>query len=237
MRSVVLASYQGQDFIGEQIDSILAQLSPDDELVVSDDASTDRTLEVVAERRDPRIRTLTNRVRAGYIENFQRAIEQARGDHVFFSDQDDVWLPNKVTLMDSALRVNACVASDAIVVNNRLETLHPSYFKYRGARSFSPSSIFLKPPIIGATLACRRRYLDTLLPLPSGIPHDFWLSVNASWDDELGIVDRPLILYRRHTSAASPSATDRKRALNIIATERWKVVQTVLQRRCFSARR
>src|SRR5579864_1734663 len=103
MRSVVLASYQGERFIGAQLESILPQLSPEDEVVISDDASTDRTLDVVARCGDARIKVLANRVRIGYVGNFQRAIDHSRGDSVFFSDQDDVWLPNKIAVMDSAL--------------------------------------------------------------------------------------------------------------------------------------
>jgi glycosyltransferase involved in cell wall biosynthesis len=237
MRSVVLAAYQGEQFIGEQLDSILSQLAPEDEVVISDDASTDRTLEIVTQRRDPRVRLLANTVRVGYVRNFQRAIEQSRGSHVYFSDQDDVWLPNKVSVLDAALRTNPCVASDAIVVNDRLEQLLPSYFDFRRARSFTVRSMFFKPSIIGATMACERRYLATLLPVPTGVPHDFWLSINAALDGALGIVPTPLILYRRHAAALSTTANDRSRDFLTIATERWRILQTVLKRRAWSASR
>jgi glycosyltransferase involved in cell wall biosynthesis len=231
MRSVVLASYQGERFIGEQLDSILPQLAPEDEVVISDDASTDQTLDVVARRRDSRIKVLVNDVRVGYVGNFQRAIDQSRGDYVFFSDQDDVWLPNKIAVMDNALRASPCVASDAVVVNDKLEALQSSYFEWRRVRGFSARRILFKPAVIGATLGCRRRYLETLLPVPFGVPHDFWLSLNAAWDNALGIVASPLILYRRHSSAASTSATDRKRSLRNIATERGRLLSALLWRR------
>ena len=80
MRSVVLATYQGEPFISEQLESILAQLGPDDEVVISDDASTDGTLEAIARRRDPRIRGLTHDTRVGYVANFHMAIAASRGD-------------------------------------------------------------------------------------------------------------------------------------------------------------
>src|ERR1700744_5947505 len=144
MRSVVLAAYQGEQFIGEQLDSILPQLAPDDEIVVSDDASTDGTLAVVAQRRDPRIRILAHDTRVGYVANFQRAIAASRGDSIYFSDQDDVWLPGKVTALDAALRTSQCVASDAIIVDDRLQPLHRSFFEWRGTRDFSRWSIYLK---------------------------------------------------------------------------------------------
>lgn len=231
MRSVVLASYQGERFIGEQLDSILPQLAPQDEIVVSDDVSTDRTIEMIAQRNDARIRVLTHARRVGYIANFQRAIDACRGDTVFFCDQDDIWLPNKVEKLDAALRTGGCAASDAIVVDDRLETLHHSYFEWRGTRRFSRLSIYLKPAIIGATVACRRAYLATLLPFPAAVPHDFWLTFNAACDNTLVVLRIPLILYRRHAHAHSISATDRRRTMTTIAAERLRLISAMLRHR------
>jgi glycosyltransferase involved in cell wall biosynthesis len=231
MRSVVLASCDGERFIGEQLDSILPQLAAEDEVVVSDDASTDRTLEVVAQRRDSRIRILAHENRVGYVGNFQRAVESSRGEFVFFSDQDDIWLPGKVSALDEALKSKLCVASDATVVDTSLRILHPSFFELRGARRFSHLAIYLKPCIVGATLACHRSYLERSLPFPAGVPHDFWLALNAAYDGVLGVVPRPLILYRRHAHSLSVSATSRKRPLHTIATERLRLMIAMLQHR------
>jgi glycosyltransferase involved in cell wall biosynthesis len=231
MRSVVLACCQGERFIGEQLDSILPQLSPEDEVIVSDDASTDSTVEFVAQRSDPRIRILRNDLRAGCVGNFQRAIREARGDIIYFSDQDDVWLPGKVQTLDAALRRKSCVCSDAIVVDERLRQIYPSYFGWRRVRSFSTLSVFLRPPIVGATIACTGAYLGRLLPLPENIPQDFWITFNAAWDGELEIIRTPLILYRRHSAAASPSATSRRRRFTEIARERIRLIASSLHRR------
>jgi glycosyltransferase involved in cell wall biosynthesis len=231
MRSVVLATCQGEQFVGEQLDSILTQLAPEDEIVVSDDASTDGTLAAVARRRDTRIRILAHATRVGYVANFQRAIDASRGDSIFFSDQDDVWLPNKIATLEAALRTSQCVASDAIVVDAGLQTLHRSWFECRGTRGFSCISIYLKPSIVGATLACRRDYLETLLPFPAGVPHDFWLSLNAACDGTLHVVRTPLILYRRHTNAFSVAATSHRRSMKTIAVERVKLISAMLRHR------
>lgn len=231
MRSVVLATCQGEPFISEQLESILAQLGPDDEVVISDDASTDGTLEAIARRRDPRIRVLTHDTRVGYVANFQRAIAASRGDPIYFSDQDDVWLPNKVATLETALRSSRCVASDAVVVDDQLRVLHRSYFEWHGTSRFSRLSIYLRPPIVGATMACSREYLRTLLPFPGGVPHDFWLTFNAAYDGTLAVLPMPLILYRRHTNALSVSATNRRRGLRTIATERVRLIGAMLRHR------
>jgi glycosyltransferase involved in cell wall biosynthesis len=231
MRSVVLAACQGERFIGEQLRSITAQLAQEDEIVVCDDASTDATIDVVLRMKDSRIRVFANEIRLGYIRNFERAISFARGDTIYFSDQDDVWLPNKIAAMESALRLKPCVASDAIVVNEGLSLIHESYFAWRGTRGFSAAEMFRKPAIIGATLACKRAYLSTVMPFPEGVPHDFWLTVNAAWDDAFGFVAEPLILYRRHEAAVSPSGTDRRRPWRTILTERTRVAAALVSRR------
>jgi glycosyltransferase involved in cell wall biosynthesis len=230
MRSVVLASCEGEKYIGAQLESILPQLATDDEIVISDDASTDRTLQMIAAQGDGRIRVIANEHRAGYVANFQRAIAHSRGDLIFFSDQDDIWLPHKVTTLEAALRNHALAASDATVVDHDLQTLYRSYFEWRGARDFSWRSIFLKPPIVGATMACHRPYLDTLMPFPDGIPHDFWLTLNAAWDNCLEVVRTPLILYRRHPAALSPSATNRTRGLRTKLSERLRLAIGILRR-------
>ena len=231
MRSVVLASFQGERYIAEQLRSILPQLAPEDEVVVSDDASTDRTVEVVAALADPRIQIIANSSRAGYARNFERAIARSRGDPVYFSDQDDVWLPGKIAALDAALRSSPLVASDAIVVDENLQMLQQSFFTLRGTGGFSPARIFFKPTIIGATLACRRQYLASLLPVPAGIPHDFWLSLNAALDRALAVVDTPQILYRRHGTNASPTASGTRRPLEVLMLERWRMLLALVRRR------
>jgi glycosyltransferase involved in cell wall biosynthesis len=225
--SVVLASYEGERFIRQQIESILEQLGPDDELIVSDDASSDGTLDVVRRIGDSRIQVLANRDRVGYILNFQRAVDRVRGRYVFFSDQDDIWLPGKMQSLCSALQRKPFAASDAVVVDENLVELHASFFAWRKAATFSWQSIFLRPAVVGATMCCTAEYLRSLLPLPTGVPHDFWLSFNAAWDGALEIVPSPLILYRRHAAAFSPSGTSRKRRLTKIAAERYALAQSM----------
>jgi glycosyltransferase involved in cell wall biosynthesis len=226
-----MATYQGERFVAEQLESIVSQLGEDDEIVVSDDGSTDSTLEVVRRRADPRVRILANGSRVGYVRNFARAIAAARGSEIFFSDQDDVWLPRKVALQRAALARRACVASDAVVVDERLEVLGSSYFQLRGARSFSPLGIFLKPPIIGATIACRADYLRTLLPFPADISHDLWITFNAAADGVLESLSEPLILYRRHSAVASLSASGKRRPAAAMIAERLRLLAAWARRR------
>jgi glycosyltransferase involved in cell wall biosynthesis len=232
--SVVLASFNGERFIAEQIESILPQLGEDDEVVVSDDASTDSTVEVVRAFCDRRVRVLEHEDRRGYVGNFDRAVRACRGDVIFFSDQDDVWLPGKVSSLLKALRHADCAASDARVVDERLRPLHPSYFQFRKTRGFSAFDMYLRPPIVGATLACRRTFVASILPFPAHVSHDTWISLNAALKRRFVVVTEPLILYRRHVGNASLSGTKGRRVLSLVIKERaallWHLARLRLTR-------
>ncbi len=97
MISVCMATYNGEKYIERQLDSILAQLKENDELIISDDGSTDRTAEILARYgTDKRIRILHGSFHSP-IYNFENAIKQAQGDYIFMADQDDIWLPGRIT--------------------------------------------------------------------------------------------------------------------------------------------
>jgi glycosyltransferase involved in cell wall biosynthesis len=231
MLSIALASFNGEHFINAQLDSIILQLAESDEIVISDDASVDGSTACIKARNDPRIHLLENTDRVGYVGNFERAVRHCRGDIIVFSDQDDVWLPHKISRIVGALKNKQCVVSDAIIVDESLRQLHPSYFLWRNAKPYSLWSVYRRPCFIGATLACTRAYLEGVLPFPKSIPHDYWVTLNAMWDEELEVVAEPLILYRRHGSTASVSATSRRRSLFTIVRERALIAGHFLWRR------
>src|ERR1700759_2657985 len=99
--SVCMATYQGQDYVERQLRSIVEQLGSDDEVIVVDDCSRDRTVEVIEAVADSRVAVYRNPVNRREVYSFGRAIELARGDVIFLADQDDVWMPGRVELMVS----------------------------------------------------------------------------------------------------------------------------------------
>lgn len=225
--SFVVATYNGAAYVGEQLASILNSLGDDDEVVVSDDDSADDTLAKVAAVGDPRIRILRGGPRLGYQRNFERAIGAARGEYIFFSDQDDVCLPARVPKSLAALAEVSCVCGDAIVVDQELRRIYDSHFSEREAE-FGPMMLFIRPSVIGATMACRKEFLMRNLPFPYGVPHDMWLSIRARLHRELAIVHEPFILYRRHRTALSATGTTRQRPFNVRAVERFRLAWALL---------
>ena len=116
MISVCIATYNGEKYIREQLDSILVQLGPDDEIVVCDDRSSDRTLELIEGYRDSRIHVHRNEKNLGHVRNFEKAISLSRGDYLFLSDQDDVWLPGRVQEMLGQMQSDASVTRQRTTV-------------------------------------------------------------------------------------------------------------------------
>jgi len=203
MISVCLASYNGEQFIAEQIESILAQLSTGDELIISDDGSNDQTIGITSSFNDSRIKIINNDKCKGVIKNFENALMHAKGDYIFLSDQDDVWLPSKVKESIKYLDKNLLVVSDCRVVDKQLKEISHSFFRLRGSKKGILNNI-VKNSYLGCCMAFRKELLQYALPIPNGAAmHDIWLGLVAETQGTVQFIDKQLILFRRHGANAS----------------------------------
>ena len=197
--SVVLASYNGEKYIKKQIESIMPQLELDDELIVSDDGSKDKTKEIVLElaKSDSRIK-LVDGPKNGYNKNFENAIKYAKNEFVFISDQDDEWLPNKVekVLKEFDEKTN-CIRHDCVVIDDNDNVLIESYNTERGA-NLSYKKNFYKNTFTGCCMAVRREWLMKLLPFPENIYYDAWIGILSCRFNNAKIIDDKLIKWCRH---------------------------------------
>ena len=212
--SIAMAVYNGERFIQEQLESFASQTRLPDELVVSDNASTDRTVEIVRDfaRRAPfKVRLLINDGDLGVTKNFERAIRECSGDTIFLSDCDDVWYPNKILVMEQALvespraGVTLC---DADLVDEHLEPLGrrlwPALgfrFRSRDHQKLVAGNTFNRGvPIYGNCLAFRAKFKPLVLPLTDGYPHDIFIAwtIMCSGVGGVALVPMPLIAYRQH---------------------------------------
>ncbi len=204
--SVAMASFNGIAHIQEQIETILCQLQDGDELVVSDDGSTDGTrewLDALA-RQDARVRVLDG-PRQGVIRNFEAAIGACKGEWIFLADQDDVWMPDKrEEVCRCATQTGAVlVMHDARVVDAQRQLLHPSFFALRVCRTGFVQNL-LKNSYIGCCIAFSRQLLPYILPFENGIPmHDQWIGMQAERHGGVALLEKPLLEYRRHEDNAT----------------------------------
>ena len=131
MISVCIATYNGALYIKEQLNSILPQLSDNDEIIISDDHSTDDTLQIIRSINDKRIKIFINQGEKGYTPNFENALQKALGEYIFLCDQDDIWMENKVSYCINELQSYDFIVSDAVIINSDGQATKDSFYKER----------------------------------------------------------------------------------------------------------
>jgi glycosyltransferase involved in cell wall biosynthesis len=201
-----MGAYQGERYIGLQLRSILAQLSAEDEMIVVDDASTDRTCQEVCALKDPRVDLIRHSENQGVLRTFEKALSQCSGEIVFLSDQDDLWLPNKVETVLGTFALHPeimLVASDAILIGEDGAKIGDSFYAQRGKFRAGLWSNLLVGKFHGCTMAFRSTLLRRALPFPPGalVHHDTWIGcVNALIGGKTMYIPEPLVAYRRHST-------------------------------------
>ena len=204
MISVCIATYNGERYIRQQIESIVCQLNVDDEIIVSDDGSTDGTLDIVKGIGDKRIKIIEGPGRKSPILNFECALKASKGDFIFLSDQDDVWKPDKVEICMKWLKTYHCVVSDAEVTDNSLKPLYPSLYAIMQVRQGRIYNTIWKNGYTGCCMAFRRNVLEASLPFPKNIPmHDIWIGNVAAYKYNVIFIPDRLIHFRRHENTIS----------------------------------
>lgn len=209
--SIAMATYNGRRYLREQLDSFLVQTRLPDQLVITDDCSTDGTLEIVERyaRSAPfEVRWERNEKKLGYTGNFNKALMKTTGDLVFLSDQDDVWFPEKLERMTQyALQVpNALVVmNDAALTDAVLNDTGLTKLGQIDSAGMTESSF-----VMGCCAAVRRELLDLCLPIPAGYKgHDNWIVMMAEGLGRKHVVRDVMQWYRRHEENESQYIVNR----------------------------
>ncbi len=199
MISVCLATFNGEKYIKEQLDSILLQLDVSDEIVVSDDGSSDRTLDIIESYGDTRIKIFKNHFKSP-MRNFEFLISKASNNYIFLSDQDDIWHKDKVKLYKEVFDDNqnvSLVVSDLQIINSKGERINRLFYK----NGFSSSLLknIISNNFIGCSMAFKSTVKNHILPFPENLAmHDWWIGMCCILFDELYFLDKKLTFYRRH---------------------------------------
>lgn len=203
MISVAVVTYNGERYLKEQLDSILANLKAEDELVVSDDGSSDKTRSILQRYREQDARVhIKKGPGQGVIANVEYALSCCRGDYIFLADQDDVWMPDKVERVMAVMKAQKAVlvVHDARVMDaDCREVIMPSFFDYRHSGRGAVKNM-VKNTYMGCCMAFSREVLSCVLPIPKDIPmHDQWIGVKCDLKYRRTVfLKEQLICYRRH---------------------------------------
>lgn len=196
--SVCMATHNGEKYIAEQLDSILVQLGEDDEIIISDDGSTDTTISIIQSYRDKRLKLVTCKTKNNPVKNFENALSHSSGQFIFLSDQDDLWMPNKVKVMLQALNKYDLVLSDGYIVNEKLEPLHKTLFDIHNTGVGLLRNLW-KNGYVGCCMAFKREVLKKAQPFPANVPmHDQWIGLTGELFFDPTVTKEKLTMYRRH---------------------------------------
>ena len=251
--SVLLATYNSEEYAAELIESVLLQTHKDLELIIRDDGSDDRTAELAAAFvSDGRVRLLGNRERSGSAQNnFFRLLLSCDGDYIMFADADDVWLPEKVEKTLERMKEQESfygadtpilVHSDLSVASHDLSIISPSLFKYEklSPERNSLRELLAQNNVTGCTVMVNRALRALVEKQPeSSVMHDWWLALIASAFGKISVIYEPLMLYRQHggNSVGAYDAGDLKAsARKLSQREKTQKIHALMQAQaaCFA---
>jgi len=233
-----MATYNGDRFVREQVESILEQLHPHDELIVVDDASKDHTAALVEGFADPRLRLFRHERNAGYVRTFQEALTQASGEILLLSDQDDVWLPGHREALARAARTSGVAASNLSVLGRPGGLPGPygqrdwalRHQDSRRPRRNLTAVLAGNRPYFGCAMAFDSSMRDLILPFPTFLyeSHDLWIAICGNVARRMVHLEDRTVARRLHDANTSPP---RPRALPAVLQSRRLVARMILEAR------
>lgn len=207
MVSIAMATYNGEKYLHEQIDSILRQTFNNIEIVICDDCSTDNTWDILQQYagKDSRFHVYRNDQNLGFIKNFEKAISLCSGEYIALSDQDDIWMDNHIELLLNGIGDKVLSCGNALLVDENGKSLDLSYKEMELLDSLPDddfqklkSMLFFRSPYQGASMLFKRELAKYALPFPQEVSyHDRWLAMVACVSGGISYIDNIVLYYRR----------------------------------------
>lgn len=241
---ILLATYNGEKYIKEQVESILNQTYENIQIIISDDCSTDKTRQVLKEyENNEKIKIFYQEKNLGYVKNFEFLLKQVESNLYMLSDQDDVWKKEKVEKSVEKIESEKLdlVFGDLEVVDENLNTLYKSYNRYmhliHKIKKYQKDYRlqYLYNCMTGCTIISRKNWIDKVLPFPTNskyMIHDYWLGLVIALNGKVGYIEEPYILYRQHgknqvgSKKASKTASKLEEVRNISINTRIGTFET-----------
>ena len=230
--SVAMAVYNGEKYIVEQIESILRCMSEKDELVISYDVSNDNTWNIITDyaEKDKRIRVITNKNR-GVQNNFTNAVMNCKGQYIFLSDQDDVWIGDKINIVVNMFEKTSSdlVVHNGYMTNSDLSVKEKTIFDIYG-RYNNPYLNIIKCNFWGCCMAFRRDVVEYVCPFPSKakVGHDLWIGILVGFNGKISRIEDCLIKHRLHEDNVT---TEKRRPFLQILNHRLNLIRLLFLRR------
>lgn len=209
---IAMATYNGEKYISEQIDSIINQSYQDWRLYISDDGSTDNTVKIVKTfvSKDERIILINTERQGGVIPNFNKALEHTRAGFIALSDQDDIWPVNRLEILVNEISKNnetnqpQLIFTDLTLVDEDGNTIAESFYSENSIdplENLEGYNLLWRSTVYGCTTIMNRSLIDIVLPIPLDAQmHDQWLAMKAHQSNGLRFFNSSTILYRQHSS-------------------------------------
>ncbi len=235
--SIAMATYNGAQYLQEQLESFINQKRLPDELIICDDGSEDNTVQIIEEfsQRAPfLVQLIKNPTNLGFVRNFEKALTYCNGDLIFFSDQDDIWFPEKISYIE---QIFMSKSGKLLIIHNG--KLVDESLKWFGATKLGQVRAGWsddKHFATGALSVIHKDLKKCVLPFPSNITvgHDAWIHLIARLIGSRVVIERSLQLIRRHSSNTSDwvgSSTHQISSVSVIKSNFNTKVATSYQNR------
>lgn len=227
--SVCMAVCNGELFIRQQLDSILLQLQKADELIISDDASTDRTLAIIQSYGDSRIRILPPKKFGNPSSNFEYALMHCRHDIIFLADQDDYWYPSKIERMKDILSGADLVVCDSRILHPN-KTIDVSFFASNRSKPGLWRNL-IKSSYMGCCMAFHKKVIEKSLPFPkNGVMYDQWIGLIAERFFKVAFMEEVLVDHRIHHTNYTTTGTKSRNSIQKRIKMRFLLTKSLLAR-------
>lgn len=197
-----MTTYNGEQFLAQQLESIISQSYRTLEIIICDDGSTDSTRDILHRyaQKDIRIQLFFNETNIGLVKNFEKVLFLCTGDYIALADQDDIWLAEKVEILLNNINGHILIHSDALLIDEKGNLFANSYSRYSNKNyQKNMKSYIMENNVTGCTALFKKSLLLSALPFPSNtLVHDWWLALCASKIGTITYLPIPLTKYRQH---------------------------------------
>lgn len=224
--SVAMATYNGEKYIAEQLESIINQTYKNIEIIITDDASSDNTIAIIKrfQQQHDFIKLFLNAVNSGVTNTFQYSFSNCTGDFIAIADQDDIWALDKIETLVNAIDKEDAVYSNSELVDKTGQPMDQLFSSLMHLQSYYCGAPFLMGNCVpGHTIIMRSAFAKSILPLPKEIMFDRWISFCAAANNGIKYVDRPLVKYRQHETNTIGAGKSKNKGRRKSKTEKFDI--------------